>query len=159
VRSELLCDITQRTTVIPYRRFGKIYGPIFKSKEIQDLFTPEKRTEISLPLKMGPIGFPETSVRNYNYLLCNIPAEPSSHLYCGRNMKWTTGSSYVCLGHSASTKIWHIFSKFNIASFHWKILSKSHYQPYWTVKNVKSAPLYRHWGSVQAVRPIGGVEV
>ena len=22
-----------------------------------------------------------------------------------------------------------------------------------------SAPLYRHWGSVQAVRPIGGVEV
>jgi len=23
----------------------------------------------------------------------------------------------------------------------------------------KSAPLYRHWGSVQAVRPIGGVEV
>jgi len=23
----------------------------------------------------------------------------------------------------------------------------------------QSAPLYRHWGSVQAVRPIGGVEV
>jgi hypothetical protein len=26
-------------------------------------------------------------------------------------------------------------------------------------KKGKSAPLYRHWGSVQAVRPIGGVEV
>jgi len=23
----------------------------------------------------------------------------------------------------------------------------------------KVAPLYRHWGSVQAVRPIGGVEI
>jgi hypothetical protein len=27
------------------------------------------------------------------------------------------------------------------------------------LKKVKSSPLYRHWGSVQAVRPIGGVEV
>ena len=26
-------------------------------------------------------------------------------------------------------------------------------------KKKQSAPLYRHWGSVQAVRPIGGVEV
>ena len=23
----------------------------------------------------------------------------------------------------------------------------------------KSVPLYKHWGSVQAVRPVGGVEV
>ena len=28
-----------------------------------------------------------------------------------------------------------------------------------TVQYVKSAPVYRHWGSVQAVRHIGGVEV
>jgi len=37
--------------------------------------------------------------------------------------------------------------------------------PWWTcgvskcINCIKSAPLYRHWGSVQAVRPIGGVEV
>ena len=35
-------------------------------------------------LKMGPIGCPETSVRNYYYLLCNSPEERSSHLLrCG----------------------------------------------------------------------------
>jgi hypothetical protein len=34
----------------------------------------------SSPLKMGPIGCPETSIRNYNYSLCNSPEERSSHL-------------------------------------------------------------------------------
>ena len=34
----------------------------------------------SWPLKMGPIGFPETSVRNYHYLLCNSPEEHGYHL-------------------------------------------------------------------------------
>jgi len=29
----------------------------------------------------------------------------------------------------------------------------------WVIELKKIAPLYRHWGSVQAVRPIGGVEV
>ena len=29
---------------------------------------------------MGPIGCPETSVRNYQYLLRNSPEERSSHL-------------------------------------------------------------------------------
>jgi len=32
----------------------------------------------SLPLKMGPIGCPEKSVRNYHYSLCNDPEERSS---------------------------------------------------------------------------------
>jgi hypothetical protein len=32
-----------------------------------------------------------------------------------------------------------------------------YYPPY--LPQIKSAPLYRHWGSVRAVRPIGGVEV
>jgi hypothetical protein len=30
------------------------------------------------PLKMGPIGCPETSVRNYHYSLCKKPEECSS---------------------------------------------------------------------------------
>jgi len=31
------------------------------------------------PLKMGPIDCPETSVRNYYYILRNSPEERSSH--------------------------------------------------------------------------------
>ena len=36
---------------------------------------------------MGPIGFPETSIRNYPYLLRNNPEERSSHLLRGRSLK------------------------------------------------------------------------
>ena len=41
------------------------------SQEIQE----DISSWISLPLKMGPIGCPETSVRNYHYTLRNIPEE------------------------------------------------------------------------------------
>ena len=37
----------------------------------------------SSALKMGPIGFPETSVRNCHYSLCNNPEERSSQLLLG----------------------------------------------------------------------------
>jgi hypothetical protein len=40
---------------------GQAIGPIFKDQD--------------LPLKMGPIGFPETSVNNYQSTLRNIPEE------------------------------------------------------------------------------------
>jgi len=36
---------------------------------------------------MGPIGFPETSVRNYHYSLRNKPEELSSQLFRGGNLK------------------------------------------------------------------------
>jgi len=39
------------------------------------------------PLKMGPIGYPETSLRNYHYSLCNSPEERSSHLLPGKSLK------------------------------------------------------------------------
>ena len=39
------------------------------------------------PLKMGPMGCPETSVRNYNYTLRNIPGECRSHLLCVGSLK------------------------------------------------------------------------
>jgi len=32
---------------------------------------------------MGPMGCPETSVRNYHYTLCNIPEERSFLTYSG----------------------------------------------------------------------------
>jgi len=59
-------------------------GPIFKGREIQESHlrgsrSPGRRT--SRPLKMGPIGCPETSVRNYLSTLCNIPEERRTHTF------------------------------------------------------------------------------
>jgi hypothetical protein len=36
---------------------------------------------------MGPMGFPQTSVRNYHYTLRNIPEERRFHLVRGKSMK------------------------------------------------------------------------
>ena len=57
----LFWAITQRAVVIPYRRFWTTYR------------VPS--------LKVGPIGCPETSARNYLYSLRNSPEEHRSHLY------------------------------------------------------------------------------
>ena len=40
-----------------------------------------------LTLQMGPIVCPETSVRNYNYTLRNVPEEYISHLIRFRSLK------------------------------------------------------------------------
>ena len=42
---------------------------------------------ITWPSKMGPIGCPETSVRNYHYTLRNSPGERRSHLLLGGSFK------------------------------------------------------------------------
>jgi len=42
---------------------------------------------ISWPLKLEPIGCPETSVRNYHYTLLNDPEGRSSHLLRGGSLK------------------------------------------------------------------------
>ena len=39
------------------------------------------------PLKVGLIGFPETSVMNYHYMLRNLPEERRSHLQSGGSLK------------------------------------------------------------------------
>jgi hypothetical protein len=39
------------------------------------------------PLKMGPIGSPETSVGSYHSTLRNSPEECSSHLHSGGSLK------------------------------------------------------------------------
>jgi hypothetical protein len=52
MRSALFWDITQCLVLILYRRFGT--------------------------LKIGPIGFPETSVKDYHSALRNIPEERKS---------------------------------------------------------------------------------
>jgi hypothetical protein len=55
--------------VILYRRFGT-----------------RSPSWISRTLKMGPIGFPETSVQNYHSTLRNIPEERRSNLHRGGSL-------------------------------------------------------------------------
>ena len=42
----------------------------------------------SWTLKLGPMGCPETSVRNYHYSLRSNPEEHSSYLLCGWSLQW-----------------------------------------------------------------------
>ena len=72
-------------------------------------FSPTFRDNLSVPssgaLKIGPIGCPETSVRNYHYSLNNNPKERSSQLLRGGSRKsrsqrvfrplWKPDSNYV----------------------------------------------------------------
>jgi len=46
-----------------------------------------KKPNISLPLKMGPLGCQETLVRNYHSTLLNIPEECWSHVHHDRSLK------------------------------------------------------------------------
>ena len=48
-----------------------------------------KNSWTSLLLKFGPVGCPETSVRNYHYTLRNIPKGGRSHLHLGGSVKWS----------------------------------------------------------------------
>ena len=48
-----------------------------------------------LTLENGPIGFPETSVRNYQSKQRNSPEEGRSHLHRGGNLK--SGCSEFCV--------------------------------------------------------------
>jgi hypothetical protein len=56
-------------------------------------FLPMFRDKLLVPssdvstLRMGPIGCPETSVRNYHYSLRNNPEERSSQLLRGGSLK------------------------------------------------------------------------
>lgn len=74
----IFCAVTQRTLLVPYRRFG-----------------------IAVLLKMGLISCPEMSVYKYEQALCNISDEPRpSHplflvTISGRNQ--TLGKNqYIC---------------------------------------------------------------
>jgi len=62
----------------------------------------------TLPLKLGPIGCPETSVRNYHYLLCNSPEERSSHLKRGWSLK--SRLSFVCSASAKNRSIESLYS-------------------------------------------------
>ena len=55
MRIAFFSDVTQRTLIIPYRRFGINY--------------PSHLFDLRSVKKTGPIGCPETSVRNYHCLV------------------------------------------------------------------------------------------
>ena len=65
---------------------------------------------------MGPIGFPETSVRNYHYSLCNNPEERSCQLLRGGSLKSHPGCFFLCFH-------WRLYPvSFHIVTSCWKDL-------------------------------------
>jgi len=73
VRTLLFWVITQRVVVTSYGRFGTTYRSRLHVSGIQKVF-------YSCLLKMGPLVYPETSVRNDHYLLRNNPEERGGSL-------------------------------------------------------------------------------
>jgi hypothetical protein len=77
--SDTSWENTQRTLVILSRRFGKTYAP-----HIQEFLSGVSGQHIGPiiqyqgSLKIGQIGYPETSVNNYLCTLCNFPEERRS---------------------------------------------------------------------------------
>jgi hypothetical protein len=76
VRSAFFWDITQRSVLVVYRRFG--------------------------PLMLGPIGCPATSVQNYHSTLRNILEERRSHLHRGGRLTSRTEQCFVTFLHSSA---------------------------------------------------------
>ena len=74
MRSELFSDVMQHIVVIRHRRVGTTYRS---------------------PLKMGSIGCPETSVRNYHHSLRNIPEQRTPRLFRGGSLKSREGHTRV----------------------------------------------------------------
>jgi hypothetical protein len=82
MKSVLLWVIMQWVLVISYQHFRTTYRSHPQGSRIQ-----KKGSLDSWTLRMGPIGWPETSVRNYQYLLCNNPEEHVSLLLHSRSLK------------------------------------------------------------------------
>jgi len=82
--------------VIPYRRFGITY------------LVPSSRDKGPWPFSMGPINYPETSIRNYQYSLRNSQEERSSHLLRGGSLNsliLTTLSNKLQINTDVSRKV------------------------------------------------------
>jgi len=93
MRTTLFGTVTQRVVVITYQVSRQPIGPIFKG-------------QWSLPLKMGPIGCPETSGRSYHYSFRNSPEEHTSDLqslyaydWVRRQMKLETILFFLIVQH------------------------------------------------------------
>jgi hypothetical protein len=76
-----LWQFTQRTMVIPWRRFGQPIGPMFMGQAAQ-----EECPELLGPLRYDRVG-PETSALNYHSTVAKIPEERRFHLRRGGGLK------------------------------------------------------------------------
>ena len=74
MRSSLFLDVKQRRLVVTDVS-GQPVCPIFKDQGT------------AWALKMGPLGYPETSVNSYQYTLLNISEEQRFHVHRGGILK------------------------------------------------------------------------
>jgi hypothetical protein len=81
LRSAVICYIKQHIVVITCRRFGTTCRSHIEGY----ISVPSSR--LKTPLKMIPIGCPETSVRNDQCTLFNIPGERRFQLLGGRRLE------------------------------------------------------------------------
>ena len=77
---------------------GQHVGPIFMGKESKKIL--HSMVQDSWPLRMGPIGSPETSVRNYHYMLRNSPEDRSS-----QNESWIARRAQMQSKYLENTKL------------------------------------------------------
>ena len=79
MRSSLFWEITWHRQLVSYGRFGTRYASHVQGSSSSPW--------AASPLKMEPIGCPETTVTNYISTLLNIPEERRFHLHGGGSLK------------------------------------------------------------------------
>ena len=91
--------------VVPYRRFGTPIGPILKGQVVKEecIFS-----WTAWPSKMGSIGCPETSVRNYHYGLRRIQKWRRSHFTSRRKHEITREESVSVRTYVALIRLRHL---------------------------------------------------
>jgi len=88
MRTALFWVIMQRVMAISHRRFGTTYRFHHHGSKIQIQIHSGFWVFLdSWPLKIGPIGCPETSVRNYHYALPNNSGKRSSLILQGGSLQ------------------------------------------------------------------------
>jgi hypothetical protein len=81
VTIETKCDsVTHLVRPHPHTKLCPQEGNPVTTSALKSRLSVTCPRSISWPLKMGPTGCPETSVRNYHYTLRNITEEQRSHL-------------------------------------------------------------------------------
>jgi len=103
-------DITQRIVVTPYRRFGR---------------TNRSHLQGSRPLKMGPIGCTETSVRSNHDTLRNILRRAQITSTSRRQSEITHDNAVMSLRALRSDSMFCLVSA-GTASLKYRIYSKGH---------------------------------
>jgi hypothetical protein len=83
MRSVLFWDLMWHRMVVRYQCFETTYqSPLQGSSSLL-----KQSSQTASPLKTVPIGFPKTSITNYNSVLCKIPEEQRFHLHHGRSLQ------------------------------------------------------------------------